>query len=125
MDWLACVIVTLGADSPAPVRGRVIGRDGGTRGDLALVAGPISSREPRPEPFASLALIPIPDQLRTDPAGRLHLAGLIPGTHYGLSIQGFGTSLDGDLFTGLAVGAGEVRDLGDLAVPPRPIVPPR
>ncbi len=96
------------------VRGRVVGADGVPRATTRFGPEAVFANQPTRE---LTDLVPVGTDfgvLQTDPAGRFHLVGLVPGMRYGAAISESGGFLDGDLFTDLTVEPGEVKNLGDV-----------
>ena len=53
-----------------------------------------------------------------DAQGRFRIEGLVPGLKY--DVRGFlSNRLDGTIFQNLQIGPGEVKDVGDVKLPPR------
>ncbi len=99
------------------VRGRIVQPDGSPRGRLGLYT---LERHYPDQPRAEGSLIH-PETLShggiaTDPAGRFQIRGLIPGQTYRIVVTDADDDAIGTLTTDLAVGPGEVKDLGDVLV---------
>src|SRR5262249_5721264 len=90
-------------------------------------AGRLVDAEGRPRPGLRLAPHHTPgwiadpnfgyftEWIRTDPAGRFRIEGLVPLLRYGLDVQIENSTSEGsNLFKDLTLEPGEMRDLGDV-----------
>ena len=100
------------------LRGRVVHDDGTPAPEVAVGAGRDRPDRPRPEPVGSWPPGGRMNTVPTDAEGRFHAVGLVPGHHYAGAAEKFGEFGIGDLFDDVAVGPGEVKDLGDLKIRP-------
>jgi hypothetical protein len=75
-------------------------------------------RKPQPDVLLQVAAGVLPNaQFQTDKDGCFRIEGLAPGAAYTLDVVKNGKSA-GRVFTGLAIKAGETKDLGDIQVKP-------
>ncbi len=93
------------------VIGRILDEEGKPRTNVELRIN--SLRDPPDLEFGR-----IPDRRTVDAQGRFRIEGLIPGLKY--DARGISSHRsDGTIFESLQVGPGEVKDVGDVTLPPR------
>jgi RNA polymerase sigma factor (sigma-70 family) len=93
--------------------GRVVDDEGRPRKGVALR---VVGRSPSGEGFGPFSgfdeTVPVGDD------GRFRADGIVPGLEYGGSLLQAGELFEGSVFSGLLLGPGEARDLGDLVPKP-------
>jgi RNA polymerase sigma factor (sigma-70 family) len=92
------------------VIGRIVDEDGKPRTNLELIT-PLLDR-------SNLEFGWIEGRFTVDAQGRFRIEGLVPGLNYEVSGRS-SNRLDGIVFKNLQIGPGEVKDLGDIKLPPR------
>ena len=92
------------------VVGRIVDEDGNPRTNVKLFCFLLDRSQ--------LEFGHIKGPLTVDGQGRFRIEGLVPGLKYDVSGSS-SNGVDGTVFKNLQIGPGEVKDLGDVKLPPR------